>query len=199
MFYFERNKVMKKKILLLSLIAIFMSLVAYGTTAFFTYEGTATNVITTGNVDISLNEWTLSEESGKRIPSSNDSIAIHPGAVVSKIAEVQNTGDNDAWVRISVEKIITLADGIDAEPNVSLIELDLNTSSWIEKDGYYYYCEKLHPGEVTEPIFTCVTFSASMNNDYQNSSVSVKVTAYATQTANNGNAVFEANGWPESK
>ena len=52
-------------------------------------------------------------------------------------------------------------------------------------------------GEVTEPLFKSVEFAASMGNEYQNSTAQVYVFAQATQTANNGETVQEANGWPE--
>ena len=45
---------MKKKILALSMVAICMSVVAYGTLAYYTASETAENVITSGNVGIEL-------------------------------------------------------------------------------------------------------------------------------------------------
>ena len=47
---------MKRKLLILSVLAICVAIVAAGTLAYFTAEDTAHNVITTGGVDIELKE-----------------------------------------------------------------------------------------------------------------------------------------------
>ena len=47
---------MKKKILVLALAVVFVSLMALGSAAYFTVEGRATNIITTGTVSLSLDE-----------------------------------------------------------------------------------------------------------------------------------------------
>ena len=48
---------MKRKILILSVLAILLAILAANTLAYFTADTAAHNVITTGNVDIALNEW----------------------------------------------------------------------------------------------------------------------------------------------
>ena len=83
-------------------------------------------------------------------------------------------------------------------PDTGLVELALNTADWTEKDGYYYYTKALKPGEVTAPVFTSVTFNATMGNEYQNATATVNVSAQAVQNANNGATVMDAKGWPNS-
>ena len=183
---------MKKKLLILSLAAICLAITAIGTLAYFTSEGTAHNVITTGGVDIAVQEW-ADEEKTKPF---EDLTGVMPNTTVTKIAEVKNTGASDAWVRVKVEKAIKLTgDGI---PDVSMVQLDVNTTDWTEKDGYYYYTKVLKPGEVTAPIFTAVTFKPDMGNEYQNATATVDVVAQAVQTANNGATVMDAQGWPNA-
>lgn len=80
--------------------------------------------------------------------------------------------------------------------NPELVELTLNEADWTEKDGFYYYKEALKPGEVTEPIFTAVTFKSDMGNEYQNATATVDIAAQAVQSANNGENALEAAGWP---
>lgn len=189
---------MKKKILAGVVIAICLSFATYGTLAFFTHEDTATNVITSGNIKIELQETALTDD-GTVIPfeESQQTIDVMPAESVSKIVKVQNTGDNDAYIRISVEKFIELAEGVEGEPDSELIALDFNTDAWTLEDGYYYYNNPLAPGETTSALFNNVTFDPAMDNMYQNSKATIVVNAEATQVKNNGSDVFKAAGWPE--
>lgn len=181
---------MKRKLLILSVLAICIATLATGTLAFFTAEGKAHNVITTGGVEITVQEWA---DENKQTPFENLN-GVMPGVPVTKIAEIKNTGASDAWIRVRVEKNIRLAG--DGAPDTDLVELALNTTDWKEKDGYYYYNNALKPGAVTEPIFTKVTFDAAMGNEYQNATATVDVFAQAVQTANNGASAMDATGWP---
>ena len=117
-----------------------------------------------------------------------------PNTTVTKIAEIRNTGASDAWVRVKVEKSIKLQG--DGTPDTGLVELKLNTVDWTEKDGYYYYNKILKPGEITAPVFTSVSFAADMGDEYQDATATVDVFAQAVQTANNGDTVMTAQGWP---
>ena len=184
---------MKRKLLILSVLAICIATLAAGTLAYFTSEGKAHNVITTGGVEITVQEWA---DEDKQTPFE-DLDGIMPGMTVTKIAEIKNTGASDAWVRVLVTKDIQLAG--DGTPDTSLVELNLNLTDWTQgKDGYLYYNKVLKPGEVTEPIFTAVTFNVTMGNEYQNATATVDVSAQAVQTANNGDTVMDAKGWPNA-
>ena len=187
----------KQKLLTLSAVAIVAALSAYGSVAYFTAEDTARNVITAGKLKIELQEKMLTSDGEKTVPFE-DRLGVMPGSEVSKIVEVKNTGSQDAWVRVSVNKAIELAEGVEDEVDLSLISFDLNTDYWTEKDGFYYYTAKLAPGHTTEPLFTAVTFAKTMSNQYQNSKAILTVNAYATQTVHNGNTALEAAGWPET-
>ena len=52
---------MKRKLLILSVLTILLAILAANTLAYFTADTAAHNVITTGNVDIVLNEWANEE------------------------------------------------------------------------------------------------------------------------------------------
>ena len=182
---------MKRKLLILSVLAICIATLAAGTLAYFTSEGKAHNVITTGGVEITVQEWADVEKT----KPFEDLTGVMPNTTVTKIAEIKNTGASDAWVRVKVEKSIKLQG--EGTPDTGLVELTINTD-WTEKDGYFYYTKALKPGEVTAPIFTAVTFKADMGNEYQNATATVDVSAQAVQTANNGDTVMDAKGWPNS-
>lgn len=188
---------MKKKVLALALIVMCLSIVAYGTLAYFSYEDTATNVIVAGNVKIALHEWQKTD-GGELVPFESP-IDVLPGAKVSKIVEVENTGKGAAWVRISVKKAIELAQGIQGDVDLSLVGYNLNTEFWTERDGFYYYNVALEPGQTTEPLFTQVEFATHMSNLYQQSKAILTIQAQGVQTANNGTTVFEAAGWPDAE
>lgn len=186
----------KRKILVLALVVCCLAIAATGSLAYFTASEQAHNVITSGSVAIELQElMTDPEDSGELIPFEN-AVGVLPGAEISKIVQVENTGSADAWVRISLEKAIELTG--EGQADLDLIVLDLNEDDWTEQDGWYYYNTALKPGETTEPLFTTVTFKAEMGNEYQDSTATIDVNAQAVQTANNGETALEALGWPEA-
>ncbi len=187
---------MKKKLCVIALLVICLATAAYGTSAYFTHEQTATNVITSGSIKVELQEW--SDTGNGLVPFENVD-GVMPGTETSKIVQVKNIGGQDAWIRVSVHKAIHLAEGVSGEVDFSLISYDLNTDFWTEKDGFYYYNTILQPSEVTEPLFTKVIFSATMTNMYQNSKAVIEVDAQAVQAANNGPGVLEAAGWPNAQ
>ena len=180
---------MKKRILMLSLLAVCLSLFIGGTLAYYSSSEIARNVITAGNIKIELIE---TDAEGKPF---EDVSGVMPGAEVDKIVTVKNTADNACWVRISVEKEILLSKEKSGTPDLSLLKIDFNTVDWTEKDGYFYYNERLNPGETTKLLFTTVTFNTAMDNLYAGCSANVSVCAQAVQCANNGGSVFEAAGW----
>ena len=182
---------MKRKILILSVLAILLAILAANTLAYFTADTKAHNVITTGNVDIALNEW-ANEDRTERFEKQ---INVMPGTEVTKIVEVENVGTGTAWVRVQVVLDVYAEGGKEQLPP-DPVTLDFNETDWKYFDGYYYYNYPLDPGETTEPLFTTVTFDPKMGNVYQNSTAHVDVNAYAVQSANNGEDVLSANGWP---
>ncbi len=193
-----KKRTLKRKIVIISAAAVIAAASAsYGTVAYFTSEDTARNVITAGNVKIELRENALSDD-GTLVPFE-DRIDVMPGCEVSKIVQVENTGSQSAWIRVSVKKDIILAEGAAGETDLSLVSFNPDTEHWTEKNGFFYYNTSLEPGQTTEPLFTSVAFAADMGNLYQDSKAELTVSAFAVQTANNGNDAFEAAGWSESK
>lgn len=186
---------MRRKLLIVALAAAFASIAALGSLAYFTSSGSARNVITAGNIRIELIEE--DEDAG---PFPNQGITgVMPGTETVKRVYVKNTGDNDAWIRLSVETLIELnpayaKPGLDAD--AGLVSFDMDEENWLYLDGYYYFKSALPEGESTSPLFTAVTFSPDMGNAYMECTVNVDITAEAVQAANNGNVVTEAAGWP---
>lgn len=190
---------MKKKVAAGAVLAICLSILIYTTIAYFNTADTARNVITSGNIKIQLQETALVDDSEIPFEESQDVYNVMPGQEVSKIVRVENTGDNPAYIRISVDKAIQLADGAQGDPDTGLISIDYDSRNWTPgNDGYYYYNKPLAAGATTEPLFRNVIFDPAMGNMYQDSKAVIKVSAQATQVKNNGTDVFSAKGWPDA-
>ena len=83
---------MKRRLFAGAVIVMCLSLLGFGTLAYFTAEDTAHNVITSGDIDIELQEWADEE---KTIPFPEEGISgVMPGTETTKIVEVKNTGSN---------------------------------------------------------------------------------------------------------
>lgn len=193
---------MKRKILLIAVLAICLSLVAYGTLAYFTYEDTAHNVITTGSVGIQLVEKTVSDDTLVDFPEEGLT-GIMPGTSASKIVSVKNTGSATAWIRVKVEMTITGADGAalptvleNGSEKIPVITFTADESWTLAEDGYYYYSSPVDAGDTTATLFEEVHFAPEMGNEYQNCTANLIISAQAVQTANNGATVMDAQGWP---
>lgn len=188
---------MKRKIIITTLLLALISIISVGSLAYFSAEKEAHNVITSGSVEIELEELTnQTDKQGQPIPFE-DVDGVMPGTSTSKIVQIKNTGKNEAFIRLNVTKDILLQDGFQGDVDLDLIIIDFNTEEWtLGKGGYYYYNQALAVGATTTPLFTTITFDKTMGNLYQNSSATVDVKAFAVQTAHNGATVFDAVGWP---
>ena len=184
----------QRLISLICLVVCCAALIASGTLAFYSAEETAKNVMTTGKLDIDLKEET---DGGQPWPEKGFE-NIMPGMDVTKVVYGDNTGTMDVWLRVKLVKIITPAEGVEAELNFEKITLDINTADWTEKDGYYYYNKALKPGEKSVPLFTNVHFGEELGNEYMNAKAEIEVTMQAVQANNNGDSALTATGWPEA-
>lgn len=194
---------MKKKILLVTTMVICLAIAATGTLAYFTAEDTAHNVITSGGVNIELVEQTKDED-GTLVDFPEEGIkGVMPGSDVSKIVSVKNDGESEAWIRVGMEAKLTAADGsplpLDIEEVGPVMDFTMGGSWHMDFDGYIYYAKPVAPGESTEILFDTIHFAPEMGNEYQNCTANIVISAQAVQTANNGDTVMEAAGWPAGK
>lgn len=184
---------MNRKLLTSVAALLCLGALAGGTTAYFTDSEATYNVITSGKIDIALQEWADAERTQ---PFPEQALTgVMPGDTVTKIVQVENICAQPAFIRVKVDTQLLTQDGTEL-PNA--IGLDLNERDWITgQDGYYYYRTILDGHALTQPLFTAVHFDAQMDNRYQGCSVRIGVTAYATQSRNNGTDPLLAAGWPE--
>lgn len=187
----------KWKTLAISLLICCLAVGASTTLAYYTASEQAHNVITSGGIDIALQEYV---DAGDELVPFEDVDGVMPGMEVSKIVQVENTGASEAWIRVRVDKAIRLAENVENfTPDLALLVLNIDEENWTEQDGYYYYNRALKPGETTEPLFTTVTFEPEMGNDYMNARVEITVRAQAVQSRNNGDSPMTAVGWADAE
>ncbi len=194
---------MKKKILLVAAAFVCVAITASGTMAYFTSEDTAHNVITSGSVNIEVVEKTRRDD-GVLVDFPEEGITgVMPGTDVSKLVSVENTGASEAWIRLWVESSIRDTEGAAlplAIPEAGPVMTYEVGANWIQgEDGYYYYTLPVASGESTELLFDAVAFSPEMGNEYQGCTANIVIAAQAVQSANNGENVWEAQGWPENE
>ena len=208
----------KKRLVLGSALVLIVALVAWGTWAYFTTSIAATNQITTGTIQIQLNDTMTgaqitTDEKGNATATLPTSVM--PGQPVDKTVSVTNTGTGQAWIRVKVDTDITDADG-NALPKTILDKVGQQESTvqiaytestptesatWIDgKDGYYYYTGPVNQNDTTGNLFSGVMLNKFVNNDYENCKVVLTVSAQAVQVKNNpipaGKTVTNITGWP---
>lgn len=187
---------MKRKLLLLSVMVICIAIAAAGTLAFFNGDATAHNVITTGKVGITVNEYSKYDPD-ECVKYENEQTGIMPGTTVDKIVVVSGEdGTADAWVRVKFTKSIQLAAGKQGKVDLGLIKLNTG-ANWINgEDGWFYYNAPVKANQEAAPALLSVQFDATMGNAYQGATATVDVLAQAVQCANNGTSAQTASGWP---
>ena len=101
---------MKKKIVSLALAVCLLAIAAVGTLAYFTDKDSAKNVITMGNVDITLDEAKVQQGNNGEytVPDATDRVQentytnVYPGQALPKDPTVTNKGSMGAYVRVKV-------------------------------------------------------------------------------------------------
>lgn len=118
---------MKRKLVLTSAVVLILALLAAGTFAYFSKDTRTTNVITTGTINIELNDSITggtAVKDGDKVTGYTIS-GVMPGQPVEKIVSVTNTGTSPAWLRVKLDISVTVRE--DGET----IEMD----RWISVKG----------------------------------------------------------------
>ena len=155
---------MKKKMLSLALMTIFISLMALGSAAYFTVEGRATNIITTGTVEMELREMQLVGE--EEIPYPTETITgVMPGRSVSKIPYIVGAeGTQPFYTRVKVDVTVTV-NGQPDEAGLQYVAPNYDTENWEQDaEGWWYYKGEVKADEKVA-LFTEVAFAPEMPNE----------------------------------
>lgn len=183
-------KKIKLGLALVAVAAIVATLFSQSSLAYYSVVGTATNVVTSGDIRLIIHETT-----GNNEPFPEKGVYVIPGQIVSKKVYIENDCDHPFYLRV---KLVNAIDStvLSAE---DCFDVDLNDTGWtLRPDGYIYYNEVLPAGEVTPPVFTEVRIVGdTVDNEYIGKTLTLTVNAYAVQEENNpAENPWDAVGWP---
>ena len=120
---------------------------------------------------------------------------VDPGQTVEKAVRAENTGTEPGFVRLLVLTEIISKDGIPLPADSSALTYnDVNTAKWVKVDGWWYYLDVLEPGDVTPNLFSGVTLSASLDDEYQNAGMKIEVKMEASDIKKWS---YRAGWWPQ--
>lgn len=179
----------RNRLLLIALAAILLTVLTQPSLAYYTTIGKATNVVTSGDIELQIHEKTAD---GSQFPQ--EGVYVIPGDIVSKQVSVENICTHPFYLRVKLTGGATNA----ALTPEECLKLDIDTENWTFVDGYYYYNTVLKPGETTTNLFTQVEIVGSkVDRTHAGSTLSLTVSAYAVQSENNpAQQPWLAAGWP---
>lgn len=182
---------LKARCAVVALIAIALTFLTQGTLAYYSTVGKATNVVTSGNLQLIIHEKT---DAGTEFPE--EGVYIVPGDIVSKKVSVENDCDHPFYLRVKVVYGVNSQE-LTAE---DCFKLNIDEEHWELHDGWYYYKDVVDPGETTPNVFSHVEMVGSkIDNRYIGKTLTLTVKAQAVQSENNpitDNNTFTASGWP---
>ncbi|MBQ0000238.1 MAG: hypothetical protein KBT01_01685 [Clostridiales bacterium] len=150
-----------------------LGIVSAGATgAYFSDQIAVVNEIRMGDVDISLEEFSLKD--GKEIPYEDPKL-VQPGDIVSKIPRITNLAE-PCWIRVKVGY------RNDKEELEGFRDEDLSgiSAKWVRRGEYYYYTSVLEPSEAVD-IFHNLQVPAYWDNEHAGQNLDVIVDAQAIQ------------------
>lgn len=182
----------RRRIGVLAICAIILTLLSQETFAFYSVIGKATNVVTSGDVQLAIHEMT---DQGTAFPT--EGVYIVPGDIVSKQVSIENVCNHPFYLRV---KVIY---GVDSQELSAedCFKLNIDTENWLLHEGWYYYKGIVSPGQTTPNVFSHVEIVGSkVDNSYIGKTLTLTVRAQAVQSENNpvdDMQTHMASGWPK--
>jgi len=90
---------LKRRSMLIAVVAIIFVFMTQPTVAYYTTIGTATNVVTSGGIELTIHEHTAD---GSKFPEQG--VYIIPGDIVSKVVTIENTCGHPFYLRAKLER-----------------------------------------------------------------------------------------------
>jgi hypothetical protein len=173
--------------MLLASVSAILALTIGGTLAFLQSTYAVTNVMTIGNVEIEIEEvW-----------DEDDADDLVPGEWKVKMPWVNNTGTNDAYVRMYLTGNWEDFVYFDWD-NITTDATEWGPANpWLLVDGYFYYHRAIlggqNPNDATTPLFTRVTVREDLTEaTILPDRVELVVNAHAIQAG----GLFNSDGSP---
>ena len=182
----------KSKCAVVAIVAILITFLSQGTLAYYQTVGTATNVVTSGNIRLIIHETT---DNGTEFPTKG--VYIVPGNIVSKKVNIENDCEHPFYLRVK------MVYGVNSEELTAedCFKLNINEEDWELFDGWYYYKGIVNPDETTPEVFSHVEMVGSeIDNSYIGKTLTLTVKAEAVQSENNpltDGKIYTADGWPK--
>ena len=181
----------KRRTLLIAVVAILFVFMTEPTVAYYATIGTATNVVTSGDIELIIHEKTAD---GSAFPA--EGVRVIPGDVVSKVVSIENSCTHPFYLRV---KLVYGASDEALSPQ-DCLKLNINSHSWKLHDGWYYYTGILEPGQETPQVFSQVQIVGSqVSTGDIGKTLKLTVLAQAVQSENNpiqNGDTTTAAGWP---
>lgn len=193
---------MKKKVALTAAaVALVGTLAVGGTLAWFTDTETATNVVTTGHVDISVMEKDSAGESYEEKNGSGLTLdgKYVPNATVDKFVTVKNNKNSSkAWIRVKIEMPESMNDDVLKGMNAKWVKNTVDSG-----DEYYYYNVAVDANQSTDELITGIqlpnwgndmTDKGTLNKETNkiDNGINIEVIAEAVQADNIANTCVAA-------
>ena len=119
----------KSRLLMIALTAILLTVLTQPMLAYYTVVGTATNVVTSGDIQLQIHEKTAD---GSAFPAGG--VYVIPGDIVSKQVSVENVCAHPFYLRV---KLVSGTTNEALTPD-DCLRMDIDTQNWTQMNGYYY-------------------------------------------------------------
>lgn len=159
-----------KKTVLAASAAIMIGLC--GTYAYFSDSLTVTNHIFTGDIQIGLKEYALSNK--KEVAYKNPK-EIMPGDVISKIPRITNYAE-DCWIRVKLS-YTSSKKGLEGFSDKDLSGIP---TGWVKRGGYYYYTRILKKSDFVD-VFHRISVPKEWTKAHQGQELGISIRADAVQ------------------
>ena len=195
---------MKKRVLLMGLAAVMvMGAVVGGSLA--AGQASAENPVTAPLAAATLNiEWNGGKSDLVALTITDKVLMPADNVEVKNGYQVDNTGNVDAYIRVTVTKYWADENGKTTALAAGNIQLDLNSKDWLTAEKLfegnsgetevYYYRYPVAAGQSTSELLETIGIPASLTNEYAGMTVHLEAVADGVQFAGADAADLNASG-----
>ena len=110
---------------------------------------------------------------------------------------LKNIGRHPIYVRVALTLAAEDGEGGAVTIPADCYALDVNTDEWAARGGWYYYAPSaLAHNEETANLMTKIMFDHTKLAALSGCRLTLHIQAEAVQSENNGDTVWQAQGWP---